>query len=384
MLKLLPEDSWFHDWMTLWPVSEPPLSFILFAAMGVMGGAIGRRAWLSMDVHTLYPLLNLLLIGPSGCGKSTALRDIAIANLITPLPDGPLKPMVLTGRATKEALHQDLMAQPHSIIMISELANFFSKEKYMEGAISYVTDLLDLAPARVRTKGGGNLIVERPECSILGCSTREWLQGMLPDSAGEGGFLPRFLILKEDYKYQRISNPNALLSEAQKKSLASRRDKSLQDFNHIVSAASGQFDFTDYEASDFYDFWYQTYLPESGALAPFAARAGAHVLRLSLLVAISRFASSISIGDLRAGIGLHAYTQRRLAEVVVPMSASGKLMSKLLDAIGGEWRTAIDLRRAMRNHCGGQDVDRMLTDLERNKEIIYDDREGDRFFKRVR
>lgn len=276
------------------------------------------------------------------------------------------------------------MVKPHAIIVASELANLFSKEKYMEGALPYFTDLMDLAVVRIRTKGGGDLVIEKPECCVLGCSTREWLQDMLPQNSGEGGFLPRFLIVKEDYKYQRIANPLHHISEKQFKELQTLREKCFYNFQHIIHAADGKFDFEDYAASDFYSYWYQTYLPESGALAPFAARAGAHVLRLSLLVAISRFSSSISVGDLRAGIGLHAYTQRRLAEVVVPMSASGKLMSKLLDAIGGEWRTAIDLRRAMRNHCGGQDVDRMLTDLERNKEIIYDDREGDRFFKRVR
>jgi hypothetical protein len=52
------------------------------------------------------------------------------------------------------------------------------------------------------------------------------------------------------------------------------------------------------------------------------------------------------------------------------MSQQGKLMNKLLEALGQEERTIISLRRAMRNHCSGIDVDKMLADLERNREIV--------------
>lgn len=325
---------------------------------------------MDLDVHRIFPLLNLLLIGPSGIGKSTALRDIALNHLISPLPDGPTKPMVITGKTTKEALHQDLMVQPHSLILASELANLFSKEKYMEGTIPYVTDLLDLAPARIRTKGSGSQVVEHPECAIFGGSTKEWLQDMMPSTSTEGGFLPRFFIVKEDYKYQRIADPSRLLTEKQRSELLTLRDKAFNDFRHITMAAEGRLDFEDYEASDAYAYWYNTYMPESGALAPFAARAGAHVLRLALLSAVARWRDSIGIADVRCGIALHGYSQKKLAEVVVPMSPVGRLLNKLLEAIGQEERTVISLRRSMRNHCSGKDVDAMLADLQRNGDVV--------------
>lgn len=325
---------------------------------------------MDLDVHRIFPLMNLLLIGPSGIGKSTALRDIACNHLLMPLPEGPTKPMVITGKTTKEALHQDLMVQPHSLILASELANMFSKEKYMEGTIPYVTDLLDLAPARIRTLSRASQVVEHPECAIVGGSTKEWLQDMMPSTSTEGGFLPRFFIVKEDYKYQRISDPSRHLTPRQRTVVSALRESVFRDFLHMQAAANGRFDFEDFEASDVYDYWYKTYLPETGALAPFAARAGAHVLRLGLLSAISRWRTSIGVDDVRCGIALYGYSQKKLTEVVVPMSPQGKLMNKLLEALGQEERTIISLRRAMRNHCSGQDVDKMLTDLERNREIV--------------
>jgi hypothetical protein len=113
------------------------------------------------------------------------MRDIAVNHLIPPLPQD-IKPNLLTGKSTKEAIHQDLLVEPKSIIMASELANLFSKEKYNEGMIPYMTDLLDLAPARVRTKSGGNLIIQKPECCVMGGSTKQWLQDMLPSTQEKG------------------------------------------------------------------------------------------------------------------------------------------------------------------------------------------------------
>ena len=334
---------------------------------------------MDLDVHRLFPLLNLLLIGPSGIGKSTALRDMALKQLIHMLPEDQ-QPQIITGKTTKEALHQDLMTNAHSIILASELANMFSKEKYNEGFIPYVTDLLDLEPARIRTKSGGSLVILKPECCILGGSTKSWLQDALPSNSGEGGFLPRFFIVKEDHKYQRVADPRRMMTERQRENLNVERIRVQLEFARLLKVPEGLIDFKDYEASDQYSYWYNTFLPDSGALAPFAARAGAHVLRLALLCAVSRRQSAISAEDIRAGICLHAYAQKKLAEVIIPMSPAGKNLNRLLDLLGDARMSDIELRRAMRNHCGASDTDRMISDLVKSREVVLDDGK----FRRVR
>lgn len=358
--------------MKLWPLAEAPKSYILFSGMSMLGAALGRRVYFDLDVHRVFPLMNLLLIGPSGIGKSTALRDIAQKHLIQPLPE-ELKPQVITGKSTKEALHQDLMMNPHSIIMASELANLFSKEKYQEGMIPYVTDLLDLEPARIRTKSGGSLVIQRPECCILGGSTKAWLQDMLPNNAGEGGFLPRFFIVKEDYKFQRIADPRRYMSERQRIRLEFERVQAFHEFTRLLRFVEGLIDFEDYDASDAYSYWYNTYMPESGALSPFAARSGAHVLRLSLICAISCGRSCITIADVKSGICLYTYAQDKLSEVVIPMSAQGKMLAKVLEVIGQDHMSDVQVRRAMRNHMGATDVDKVLNDLIKSKEVVIDE-----------
>lgn len=373
--ECLPKESWFTDWMKVWPLAESPKSYILFSGMGCLGAALGRRIYFSLDVHKVYPLLNLLLIGPSGIGKSTAMRDIAVNHLIPQLPED-LKPNLLTGKSTKEAIHQDLVVCPKSIILASELANLFSKEKYNEGMIPYFTDLLDLAPARVRTKSGGNMVIQRPECCVMGGSTKQWLQDMLPNNAGEGGFLPRFLIVKEDYKFQRIADPRRHMTDEQRAELAAQREKVFYDFTRLVRVNEGLIDFADYEASDAYTSWYDTFVPESGSLAPFAARAGAHVLRLALLLAVSCGRSNISVEDVRSAICLYSYANNRLSEIVVPLSVDGKNVVKIKEAIGNMALTGADIRRAMRNYLSGPSVDRVLAELTRDRELIVEPQEN--------
>jgi hypothetical protein len=371
-MQCLPEDSWFRRFINCFPLAEPPRSYILFSSMACLGACLGRRVRFDLDVHKTYPLLNVLLIGPSGIGKSTAMRDIACNHLLNAVPED-IRPQLLTGKSTKEAIHQDISINPKSIILASELANLFSKERYNEGMVAYVTDLLDLSPTRVRTKSGGNVVIHKPECCIMGGSTRAWLQEMLPNNAGEGGFLPRFLIINESFKYQRIADPRRYLNDKQRAELATERERAIYDFVKLVRITEGLIDFEDYEASDCYSEWYSTFLPESGALAPFAARAGAHVLRLSLLVAISRSRDRIDADDVRAGICLYTYATNKLAEVVIPLSPEGKKVTKIMEVLGNMSLSATEIRRAMRNYMGSADVDRVLGDLVRDKEIILDE-----------
>lgn len=359
--------------MNIWEVTEPPRSYILFSGIAMMGAGLGRRVYFVNDPHITYPLVNLLLIGPSGIGKSTSLRDMAYKRLLAPLPED-MKPYLISGKITKEALHEDLYVCPHSIIMASELANMFSKEKYQEGMIPYITDLLDLEPASIRTKGGGPAkVIRAPECCIVGGSTKEWLQDQLPTTAGEGGFLPRFLIIKEDHKYRRIPLASQMLTTRQQLELEKERERVCGIFRALLNMHRGPVTFADYAASDEYSIWYQSYTPESGLLSPFAARAGAHVLRLALLVAISCERVEITAADVRAGIALVDYALGRLQSVVVPMTPQGRLIARVLEAIGGEAVSDVAIKRAMRNYCGGQDVDKILMGLLQAKDVVIID-----------
>jgi len=372
IVEYLPEESFLREYVEAWPLAEPPVSFILYSAMAMLGSALGRNVYFDQDVHRTYPLLNLLLIGPSGIGKSTAIH-MAEDMLIRSLPKD-LEVYIVQGKSTKEALHDDLMQNSQSIVIASELSNMFSREKYNEGIIPYVTDLLDLRPSSVRTKAGGHKVIQEPSVSIIGGSTKEWLQDQMPSTAGAGGFLPRFLIVKEDYKGQRIADPRRVLSAARLRELELRRERLKIEFQRLVRSyrGVGSIDFSDYSASDCYGYWYQTYTPETGNLAPFAARAGVHVMRLALLVAISCEQADIRERDVEAAIKLYEYTHKKLQEVVVPMSPQGKLLAKVLECVGSGSVSQMFIRRAMRNYCSSLDADKMVTSLVDSGDLMME------------
>lgn len=334
----------------------------------MFGACIGRKVWLDQDVHQIFPLMSILLIGPSGIGKSTALRDMAMKNLVLTIPEEN-RPFVITGKSTKEAMHDDLMVNSHAIVLASELANLFSKEKYQEGLIPYVTDLLDLEPTSVRTKSGGLKTIQEPAVAFMGGSTKEWLQDQLPSTAVAGGFLPRFFIVKEDYKARRVPDQLRALSAQQNIDLMQKRIRTFDVFRGLVSFHRGPIEFADHNACDAYGLWYQSFTPDTGILSPFAARAGVHVLRLAILSALSCARIEIDAEDIRCGIALFEYSMSKLQEVIVPMSATGKLLNKVLETIGQEELSEIQVKRAMRNYCGSKEVQSMLQSLVESADI---------------
>lgn len=356
--------------MSIWPTTESPRSFLLFAGLAIMGAVLGRRVWLDSDWRKLYPMLNLLLIGPSGVGKSTGL-EIGFNSLVWSLPKME-QPQVISGAPTPEKLHDDLRANPHAILYASELANFFTKQKYMEGLIPYVTELLDYKPTiERRTKSGGTLVVEEPAVTVMGCSTVDWLQEQLPASAVGGGFLPRFLIVSEEHKAQKVALPGMSLSRAQREALWTRRADTIEAFQGLVAQLpSGAYNFKDYEAANAYAVWYSNHQPTSGHLAPFAARAGEFVQRLALLLALSRDRAFIDTTDVRLAVKMYHYSERKLQEVVVPYTQQGRLLALLLGAVGTGSKTANDIAKVMRNFVTAQDCDRLIESLVRSGDLV--------------
>ena len=67
---------------------------------------------------------------------------------------------------------------------------------------------------------------------------------------------------------------------------------------------------------------------------------------------------------------MYRYAMRRLQEVVVPMSQQGKLIAKVLETIGDDVMSIVQIRRAMRNHCGSQDTDKIVQGLVASGDLI--------------
>jgi energy-coupling factor transporter ATP-binding protein EcfA2 len=365
--NILAPDSWPARWLKCWPTAEPPKSFILFSGLCAVGAAIGRKCWMDLEPHTLYPMLNVLLIGPSGTGKSTS-ANMGLKLLRSWEPNF----QVIAGASTKPKLHFDLAADSHALIFASELASSITKSKTQEDLVPYLTELLDYYPDRpeYRTKGGDISRVVNSQVTILGCSTVEWLQDQLPGASIAGGFLPRFLLVYEEHKSQRIALPGMHLSESQRQRVADLQAQVFDEYRHIVEAASGEITFKDWHTCDFFSDWYASLKPETQHLAPFAERAREFVLRIAMLLAICDHRTQVEQQDLEIAMDLQSWAMRRLQHVAVPRSPNGKILQQCLEAIPiGESVSDIHIKRVMSSHATADETQKLISSLIQTRDI---------------
>ena len=355
---LLPKDSWFQRWLSIWPTVESPATYQLFCGMSAMGSILGRRCWFDNDIFLIYPMINLLLIGPSGIGKSTAIN---LAKKLIAEQRADIQPSIISS-GTKEKIHEDLIIRPKALLIASELANFFNKAKYQEMLIPYVTQLLDYEDSvELRTKGGGVLVITNPAVTVMGGSTVEWLQEQLPESAGTGGFLARFLLIAEEFKGRRVPLPGMHLTPKERLDLEVERRKTFNELGRILSLIPpGAIALQSYEAADIFSYWYTNQRPEAGYLAPFIERSREFVLRMAMLIALSRSQHEIEAEDIQSAIALYEIATSRLKSVVVPLSLDGKLLAAVLKAVGGQEMTHKQLYSALSAMAPANRIDTLI------------------------
>lgn len=363
IIELLPEDNLLRAWLDTWEHIEPPRSFLLLAAISALGSAIGRKVWWDYDgKNRVYPMISTLLIAKSGVGKNVSMNH-ACRGLLGAIPVSN-RPQIIMGAITPEKLHLDLRGNPKTLLRANELAAFFSKQKYMEHLVPYVTNLLDYEPAIERRTLSGDIVrVVEPSVTVLGGSTKEWLTEQLPHAANEGGFLARFLIVSETKKYKKVADPLAQLSESEKATLDAARTHIEMRLARSCCEHTGQIHYSDPEAGRIYEKWYLSHTVPTGYLAPFAARAGEMVRRLSIMMALTSERFAISPKDVQSAIDLYLHATKSLHKIVVPFSWAGKMQAMILDSVAEQAVSQIGLRNLMINWCNSDDTDKLVRSL---------------------
>lgn len=341
------------------------------AVMGILGGILGRKIYMYYDTwRPTYAMLNIILIGPSGIGKSTS---VSMAKELLPFVPQEKRPQFIAGSSTKEKLHADLVINPHAIVFAAELATLFSKEQYKEGLIPYVTNLLDYEErVESRTRKDDVTYVERPEVTILGASTRDWLTNMLPDTASTGGFLPRFLPVLEEQRGQRIANPRRQLSTEQQQAVKERYDQVCNAFTRIA-LSEGELDYEDSEAASLYGRWYNSNTTPTGGLSPFYARAQEMVLRIAMLFAVSCGRMELTEEDIGGAIKLYRHLQKRFADITVATTPAGKLLQSVRDEITFDGTPIIKLYQNLTRLATVVDIQKQINSLVASGHVRVDE-----------
>lgn len=278
--------------------------FNFFSLAALIGAIIKRKVSFQRSSYALFPPLFpniwVILLAPQGKGnKSSALRVAKNLSLKLSSKDAPkflaakLTPEALVkamagrilteeviDKVDKNLLHI-LKKSAQGVLYGSELGVLLGKEKYNTGMIALLTDLYDCPTewsSDTVTRGDQKLY--NVCISIMGASTPDWMQSMLPTDAFKGGFMSRllFVAFPEGWN-RRIADPLPPPEGLE--------EKLLQGLVKIAQL-KGDMSWTK-DAKQFFSDWYMN-LPNSdlGVKASYLERKQDHLLKLAMILQIAQ------------------------------------------------------------------------------------------------
>lgn len=202
----LPNTGWLGTYISFTRETEAPLSYHVFCSLVLLGSALGRKVCRPKGHFNIYPNLCALLIGPPGrVRKSTAVgiaRSLVVKGNLCP---------VLSNKVTPESLVTELLQNGgHQFVGAPELSVFLGKQRYNEGLISLLLNLLDTedTPIKVRTVARQEELLENITLCMLGGSTMSLLTNATADQVASSGFLSRFVPVVEEDTGRCFPNPS--------------------------------------------------------------------------------------------------------------------------------------------------------------------------------
>jgi hypothetical protein len=277
--------GWLRDYVEFTRNMEAPTPFHFAVACALLGASLRRRVWVDQGYYKVWPAMQLLLVGPSGKVKKSTAASFGIS--LMSMMENPLF-NVLPDEGSGEALKTELAqltkktGEASGLLYVSELATFLGKQEYNVNLVQTLTDLFDSrASKRRRTQARGNERMENIALSFVGCSNEDWLGDALPHSAFGGGFFGRMLVFYQPNTDRHFSRPKPPTEDDKE-----RLVEQLASVRFVKGEAV-----LDPDADLEFDRIYRRIKkdwPDDERLVPFWERYGDHVLRLGMLISVSR------------------------------------------------------------------------------------------------
>lgn len=277
--------------------------FRFFSMVAGIGAIVRRNIWFQRSSYcllpTIYPNLWVILVAPQGRGhKSSSLR--IVKNFLDKLPEDK-KVNILASKLTPEALVKSLSSQivdeatlrtidvsllhmfkkpAQALIYSTEFGVLISRKDYNKDMIPILTDLYDCPDEwATETIMRGNQKLCNVCISLMGASTPDWLQTMLPTDAFKGGFMSRLLLVSyPETWHKRVPDPpipDIIL------------EKEIISELHRISRLSGEIKWNS-EGKKFFEDWYLSLEePEPGIKSAYLERKQDHLLKLAIILKIS-------------------------------------------------------------------------------------------------
>ena len=212
--KELPTKGWLGAYLKFTSNLEACARFRFFTACCMLGSVLNNKCYIHRGdpdlLPKIFPNIWVILLAPPGRGHKTSTINLGVNCLTKACPEV----RILADKLTPESLIKTLASpQGKEVIRIGprdatglikapELSVFFGKQQYNTGLVSLVTDLYDYREEWASdTILRGKAVLKRNAISVIGGSTPDWLQNMLPQDAFTGGFMSRFVIVEMPPRY---------------------------------------------------------------------------------------------------------------------------------------------------------------------------------------
>jgi hypothetical protein len=215
---LIPKEGWIGDYLHFSANLQACARFRFFTAACALGSVINNKVWLQRGEEGLLPKLFpnpwVMLLGPPGFGNKTQTINMAVNCIVQACPGVKLLSDKLTPESLVKALSEPIEERDiikigprdaTGLIKAPELSVIFGKQQYNTGMVSLITDLYDYREEWTsETIMRGKNVLRHICISIIGGSTPDWLQSMLPQDAFTGGFMSRFILVEMPPTYLNL------------------------------------------------------------------------------------------------------------------------------------------------------------------------------------
>ena len=396
---IYPTSGWLGDYLLWSQGSEVPLAWHFWTAVAVMGASCRRNLHIPMGNHVVYPNHYCLFIGPTGMRKSTAIktgrRIVDRLNHFLELADTPVhdRIRVIPEKVTPERFLSIMeshlvtdasgaVRRSESVALVcpDELAVLLGKNAFHSDVmIHLLTNLYD-CPDEWQT----STITRETETlynvalSFLAGSTPDWVRTSVSEDIFGGGFMGRCVLIFRESSGRRFPRPMPL-DPVVRDELARRLISWVQLSRQEMPVV--------YEAwEDIYDPWYTDLKDRIEAgdtehnMRGYFERKPTHVLRLAVVIALSKSELMISGDTMREAMDILDHEEKFIVEGIAEISIhpNAEKLARIRNIIhrNGNMISRSALYRKAHKFIGSaKEMDNAFEQLQRSGElqVAYDE-----------
>lgn len=314
------EKDFIEQYMEYVGESEAPTLYHRWCCISMLGALVGRNIFISFGHGKIYPNQYIMLMGSPGTRKGTAMgissRLLKSIGYNKFAPDRVSKErllMELKASKDKEFNQDDLdlaaltVDSPSELYCVAEEFTDFVGQGNME-FMTMLTKLWDNMSEYTHPKiHGKSIIVEKPTVNLFGGNTAQGLSLAIPPEAMGNGFLSRVIFVFSEPTGIQITWP-VPPSETLKASLGEQLKYFQAMKGEIVPSP---------DANLLLDKMYKGFKGvNDNRFKHYATRRFTHLLKICMLIALSRNRFTIEVIDaLDANTLLH-YTENRMPKAL--------------------------------------------------------------------